>query len=236
MNALPPLIYHTDFLDVIDVDINEKKLNNFLEGLCKSDNDYNAFRSNKNALEKVKIVSKIFSFFIIPAIITLPLYFWSKRKLEVIAAAETWHQVKIEVLNKNWDGAINHLNKFINPEIQQQLNTASTFFDGKSNTFSKNFSSQMDRNGCVEQSYDNFVILTSHLLAYAHFKKTSQELKKQFSCDRVLLSDVQEPIWRNLMKAMYYASRTRGGFSSCPQTSPIAKKFLEATNHFEKNN
>jgi hypothetical protein len=130
MNALNAVIYHTDFFDIVDVDMDKEKLNYCLEKLCKSDEDYHEFKANKSVFETINTVSKIFSFFIIPAIISLPLYFWSKRKLEVISAAETWHQVKIEVLNKNWDEAINHLNKLINPEIQQHLNTTNTLRGG----------------------------------------------------------------------------------------------------------
>jgi hypothetical protein len=223
-------IKHSNYFDVFKKEMND--VSEYVKALCKPENEYTDFVKNENIWQRVNEVSKILSYFILPLVITLPLYFWSQRKLEVISAAKSWHQVHIAFREKNWDNAIIHLNKLHIPIVQDELNTINSLSQYNSHRDIPFISSEAAIEASNEKDYENLIIGTAYLLSYVHLSKASEEFQKQFPNNMKLkLEDVNESVWRNVLKAACYIGRMRGGMAFRPEAFKKVDTFLKATNH-----
>jgi hypothetical protein len=222
-------IKHSNCFDIIQNEINIK---DHLKALCKPEKKYNEFVKNENIWHFVNKASQVLSYFILPAVITIPLYFWSKRKLEVISAAKDWNQVNIAFKEKNWDNAIIYLKKLHTPIVQDNLDKVNSFSQYQAHKDIPFISSEAAEEASNEKEYDNLISFTGCLLTYAHLSKASEEFQRQFPNNvEVKFDNVNESVWRNVLRAWCYLGRVRCGGGNCPKTFERMERFLEATKH-----
>jgi hypothetical protein len=198
--------------------------------LCKPKEKYTEFVKNEDRLQVANYIFMFLSCLIVPAVITLPLYFWSKRKLEVISAANTWQAVDTAFHGHKWSEAITCLNKFHAPIIQERLNQVNTVED-YNNERSSNIPF-ISSEAAIEASNvksdetkrtDYITSSTAYLLARAHLSQAS-EFKKELN---------EEEVWRNVLKAKCYFSQIRGPKHS--KTVNNINQFLIDTKHWKSS-